>query len=74
MPASSGNGKRNDGITRRDFLDGVAITSAGLAVAAANPGMTGAQVRLKKGGVAWIETGELLVLLRPAELRALGGS
>jgi phosphohistidine phosphatase len=36
--------------------------------------MTGAQVRLKKGGIAGIETGELLVLLRPGELRALGGS
>ena len=41
---------------------------------AAVHGMTGAQVRLKKGGIAGIETGELLVLLRPAELRALGGS
>ena len=37
-------------------------------------GMTGAQVRLKKGGLAGIDTGELLVLLRPAELAALGGS
>ena len=36
--------------------------------------MTGAQVRLKKGGIAGIETGELLVLLRPGDLRALGGS
>ena len=36
--------------------------------------MTGAQVRLKKGGLAGIDTGELLVLLRPAELAALGGS
>jgi hypothetical protein len=27
----------DDGITRRDFLDGVAITAAGLAAAAAAP-------------------------------------
>ena len=33
--------------------------------------MTGAQVRLKKGGVAGIDTGELIVLLRPAETAAL---
>jgi phosphohistidine phosphatase len=32
---------------------------------------TGAQVRLKKGGLAAIETGELIVLLRPAELEAI---
>ena len=43
MPGSNGNGRKNDGITRKDFLDGAAITAAGLAVAAANPGMTGAQ-------------------------------
>jgi len=33
--------------------------------------MTGAQVRLKKGGIAGIEAGELLVLLRPGELATL---
>ncbi|UJA19431.1 NAD(P)/FAD-dependent oxidoreductase [Thermoleophilia bacterium SCSIO 60948] len=32
-----------DGISRRDFLDGVAITGAGLAAAAAAPYMTGAE-------------------------------
>ena len=32
---------------------------------------TGAQVRMKKGGLAGIETGELIVLLRPAELAAI---
>jgi phosphohistidine phosphatase len=30
--------------------------------------MTGAQVRLKKGGLAGVEKGELILLLRPAEL------
>ena len=30
--------------------------------------LTGAQVRMKKGGLAGIEKGELKVLLRPAEL------
>lgn len=34
---------------------------------------TGAQVRMKKGGLAAIETGELLVLLRPSELEAIAG-
>ena len=33
--------------------------------------MTGAQVRLKKGGLAGMEKGELKVLLRPAELAAI---
>ena len=35
------NGKHDDGITRRDFLDGVAIGAAGLAAAAAAPYLTG---------------------------------
>ncbi len=35
--------------------------------------LTGAQVRLKKGGLAGIEDGELKVLLRPAELEAIAG-
>ena len=34
---------------------------------------TGAQVRMKKGGLAGVERGELKVLLRPAELRLLAG-
>jgi phosphohistidine phosphatase len=33
--------------------------------------MTGAQVRMKKGGIAGVDRGELLVLLRPAELAAI---
>jgi phosphohistidine phosphatase len=33
--------------------------------------LTGAQVRLKKGGLAGIDTGELIVLMRPSELRAI---
>jgi phosphohistidine phosphatase len=33
--------------------------------------LTGAQVRMKKGGLAGIERGELLVLLRPRELRLI---
>jgi phosphohistidine phosphatase len=33
--------------------------------------LTGAQVRLKKGGLAGVEKGELIVLLRPSELTAL---
>ena len=34
-------GDKGDGITRRDFLDGVAITAAGLAAAAAAPHLSG---------------------------------
>ena len=33
--------------------------------------MTGAQVRMKKGGLAAVETGELMVMLRPHELKAI---
>jgi phosphohistidine phosphatase len=33
--------------------------------------LTGAQVRLKKGGLAGVDSGELKVLLRPAELTAI---
>lgn len=33
--------------------------------------LTGAQVRLKKGGLAAVDHGELAVLMRPAELRAI---
>ena len=36
--------------------------------------LTGAQVRLKKGGLAGIEKGELKVLLRPAELKRIASS
>jgi phosphohistidine phosphatase len=35
--------------------------------------LTGAQVRMKKGGLAGVEKGELKVLLRPAELEAMAG-
>jgi len=34
-------------------------------------GLTGAQVRMKKGGLAAVEKGELMVLLRPSELTEL---
>jgi len=33
--------------------------------------LTGAQVRLKKGGLAGVDRGELIVLLRPRELKQL---
>jgi phosphohistidine phosphatase len=35
--------------------------------------LTGAQVRMKKGGLAGIEKGELKTLLRPDELAAIAG-
>jgi spermidine dehydrogenase len=40
---------QDDGITRKDFLDGVAITAAGLAAAAAAPYLTGAEAALAAG-------------------------
>src|SRR3954452_9408266 len=33
--------------------------------------MTGAQVRMKKGGMAAVDTGELILMLRPHELEAI---
>jgi len=36
--------------------------------------LTGAQVRMKKGGLAGIENGELIVLLRPRELDQIAAS
>jgi phosphohistidine phosphatase len=36
--------------------------------------LTGAQVRLKKGGLAGVEKGELMVLMRPRELKRLAGA
>jgi phosphohistidine phosphatase len=35
--------------------------------------LTGAQVRMKKGGLAAVEKGELKLLLRPRELAAIAG-
>ena len=35
--------------------------------------LTGAQVRLKKGGLAGVEHGELVVLLRPSDMREMAG-
>ncbi len=36
--------------------------------------LTGAQARMKKGGLAGIAKGELVVLLRPSELDAIAGA
>lgn len=36
--------------------------------------LTGAQVRMKKGGLAGVEKGELKVLLRPGDLSQLAGA
>ena len=35
--------------------------------------LSGAQVRMKKGGLAGIEKGELMVLMRPRELKRIAG-
>jgi phosphohistidine phosphatase len=34
--------------------------------------LTGAQVRMKKGGLAGIQKGELIVLMRPSEMKLIG--
>jgi spermidine dehydrogenase len=39
-----------DGITRHDFLDGVAVSAAGLAAAAASPHLTGAEAMIAGHG------------------------
>ncbi len=39
-----------DGVTRRDFLDGVAVGAAGLAAAAASPHLTGAEAMIHGHG------------------------
>jgi hypothetical protein len=36
--------------------------------------LTGAQARMKKGGLAGISKGELLVLLRPSETAAIAAA
>ncbi len=36
--------------------------------------LTGTQARMRKGGLAGIEKGELIVLMRPAELAAIAGA
>jgi phosphohistidine phosphatase SixA len=36
--------------------------------------LTGAQARMKKGGLAGISKGELVVLLRPSELTAIAAA
>ncbi len=35
--------------------------------------LTGAQARMKKGGLAGVEKGEIKVLLRPGELSLMAG-
>ncbi len=42
--------EKQDGISRRDFLDGAAMTAAGLAAAAAFPALSGAEAMAKAGG------------------------
>ncbi|HEX3277312.1 MAG TPA: histidine phosphatase family protein [Thermoleophilaceae bacterium] len=36
--------------------------------------LTGAQVRMKKGGLAGVDRGELIVLVRPRELKAIAAA
>jgi spermidine dehydrogenase len=40
---------KKSGITRRDFLDGVAVSAAGLAAASASPYLTGAEAMMRGG-------------------------
>jgi phosphohistidine phosphatase len=52
-------------------LDGVLLVGHDPDFSMAVHEATGAQVRMKKGGLAAIEKGELKALLRPAELEAI---
>ena len=52
-------------------LDGVLLVGHDPDFSMAVHEATGAQVRMKKGGLAGIEKGELMVFLRPAEIRAI---
>ena len=54
-------------------LDGVLLVGHDPDFSMAVHAVTGAQVRMKKGGIAGIDTGELKVLLRPSELAILAG-
>ena len=52
--------------------DRIAIVATAAIRQARNGGdLTGAQVRMKKGGIAGVDRGELKVLLRPADLEAM---
>jgi phosphohistidine phosphatase len=53
--------------------DGVLLVGHDPDFSAAVHSLTGAQVRMKKGGLAGVDRGELIVLLRPRELKALSG-
>jgi phosphohistidine phosphatase len=55
-------------------LDGVLLVGHDPDFSMAVHSATGAQVRMKKGGLAGIEKGELKVLLRPSELAAVSSS
>jgi phosphohistidine phosphatase len=52
-------------------LDSVLLVGHDPDFSAAVHTLTGAQVRMKKGGLAGIAKGELVVLLRPAEIEAI---
>jgi spermidine dehydrogenase len=58
-----------DRITRRDFLDGVAITAAGLAAAAVAPHLTGAEAALSSRTSSYPPTDTGIVGLRNAVVR-----
>ena len=52
-------------------LDEVLLVGHDPDFSAAVHSLTGAQVRMKKGGLAGIDRGELIVLMRPRELRLI---
>jgi phosphohistidine phosphatase len=54
-------------------LDGVLLVGHDPDFSMAVHEMTGAQVRMAKGGLAAVERGELKLLLRPRELEAIAG-
>jgi spermidine dehydrogenase len=57
MATQGDRSSKKDGITRRQFLDGVAIGGVGMAIAAANPWMTGAQAAAIAAGESSLPAG-----------------
>jgi phosphohistidine phosphatase len=54
-------------------LDGVLLVGHDPSFTLTLHDLTGAQARMRKGGLAAIKKGELIVLMRPAELSAIAG-
>jgi phosphohistidine phosphatase len=60
-----------DALAMAAGLDGVLLVGHDPSFSLTLHDLTGAQSRMRKGGLAGIEKGELIVLMRPAELAAI---